>query len=340
MGKCARGLWFGLLLCLGCVKNALPPLGDCPSPGAASPPTTEPVPLVEGAAGCEDLRFSPAINKLVAEPQGTGTVFLLSSEGGTPDRVDGVPPGVSTGDAGDGMVFVGDRAGDKVLALEPGLGTIASTLPLEHTLEYVRYTALTHEVWVTEPQDRQIEILSVKDGALSHAAFISVPGGPIGLAFDNTRRRAYVHGAASIIAIDVDRRQILAEWRTGCGRSEGVPVVDEDRGFIFAGCSTRGGGAVLSVQDGTVLSGYESGGGAAVLAYSPSYGHLYLRGDPGPTVEVLAVCGNGAMAPLGRVEVADVGHGMAADNKGNVWVCDEAEGGLIHFRDPWAKVSR
>jgi hypothetical protein len=117
-------------------------------------------------------------------------------------------------------------------------------------------------------------------------------------------------------------------------------VVDEDRRLVFASCSSRGGGAVLSTDDGTLLSGYESGGGATVLAYSASLGHLYMRGDPGSDVQVMAVCGNGAMAPLGKVAVSDSGHGMAADTKGNVWVCDEAAGGLIHFRDPWSRVTQ
>lgn len=333
-------LAFAIALTGACANNALPPLGECPAPAAALGPTTEQVRIVPGPAGFDDLRYSTGLDRLIVVPQGTGSVFLLGSEEGTVTRVDGVPPGSSTADGGEGYVFVGDRGGDRIVVVDPGTAQMLVNVQLEHSIEYVRYSEETREVWVTQPAARQIEVLSFKDGSppsLTHAAFISVAGGPGGLVFDKTRHRAYTHGANSIVAIDVVGRQLVAEWPTGCGRSHGMPAVDEARGLIFAGCASKGGGAVISANDGAQLAGYEAGLGTAVLGYSSFLGHFYLRSDPGTSLEVLAVCGNGGMARLGRVDVADSSPCLAADQRGNVWVCDTEAGGLIRFKDSYAK---
>src|SRR5262249_21695944 len=145
----------------------------------------------------------------------------------------------------------------------------------------------------------RIEILSVAGAALSHSAYIDVPGGPEGVAFDFSHHRAYAHASGDLVAIDVAAREIVDRWATGCGGSHGIPVVDENRGFVFAGCTSRGGGAVLSADDGRLIAGFEAGGGDAILGYSSALGHFYLRGDPGPNVDILGVCDDGSLANLG-----------------------------------------
>ena len=135
------------------------------------------------------------------------------------------------------------------------------------------------------------------------------------------------------MAIDIDQRNVIGKWDTGCGGSHGIPVVDERRGFVFAGCSSKGGGAVLDSDDGTLLAGHEVGSGDALLAYSEALGHFYLRGDPGNFVDILGVCDDGALELLDRVKITHSGHGITADERGNVWVCDAENGGLLHFHD-------
>jgi len=153
--------------------------------------------------------------------------------------------------------------------------------------------------------------------------------------FDLKRGRAYTQGGGGIVAIDVVKREVLALWPAGCSSSHGIPVVDEERGFVFAGCSSTGGGVVLDANDGHRIAGYETGGGSALMGYSASLGHFYLRGDPGEPVAILGVCANGQMTPLATAMASDHGHGVTADDRGHIWVCDGTTGGLIRFTDPF-----
>jgi hypothetical protein len=228
-----------------------------------------------------------------------------------------------------------DRDADAILVVDPTSGTILSTFALDSNPDYVRYSRATNEIWISEPGDDRIEILSLADdGLLSHAAFIATSGGPEGLVFDVSRRRAYGHASGNIAVIDVDQRKQIDSWPTGCGGSHGIPTVDEARGLVFAGCSNRGGGVMLDADDGREIAGYEVGEGTAILGYSPALGHFYLRGDPGRNVAVLAVCESG-MSLLGTALVSNEGHGMVADDRGNAWVCDRETGGVFRVRDPY-----
>jgi hypothetical protein len=138
-----------------------------------------------------------------------------------------------------------------------------------------------------------------------------------------------------MLAIDVAARQVVSRWSTRCGGSHGIPPVDGARGMVFAGCSSSGGGAVLDTMSGNVLSGYQVGGGDAILAYSPSMRRFYLRGDPGGSVAILAVCDDGQMSALATVTASQSGHGAAADDRGAVWIADTPGGGLIRIADPY-----
>ena len=76
------------------------------------------------------------------------------------------------------------------------LKTIVASAPLGSSPDYVRYVALTNEVWVTQPGKDQIEIFSLTSSAkpaLTHSAYISVPGKPESLVIDGGRSRAYTH---------------------------------------------------------------------------------------------------------------------------------------------------
>jgi hypothetical protein len=116
--------------------------------------------------------------------------------------------------------------------------------------------------------------------------------------------------------------------------SHGIPTVDEARGLVFAGCSSQGGGTMLDADDGQEIAGHEVGVGAAILGYSATLGHFYLRGDPGRNVSMPSVC-EGGMSLLGTAIVSNEGHGMVADDRGNVWVCDRETGGVFRIRDPY-----
>ncbi len=69
------------------------------------------------------------------------------------------------------------------------------------------------------------------------------------------------------------------------------------------------------------------------MAYSQSLRHLYLRGDPGTPIAMLAVSDAGELTLLEQVNATSKGHCMTADDRGNLWVCDWQQGRLLRFKD-------
>jgi hypothetical protein len=328
-------------LCFATVacSNDLPKVGQCdlgPTDGIV-PPKAEVVDLVGSPATFDDLRFSPALGRVIAAPEGTGTIYLVHPDTSAIDKLSGLPTGVASIDADSRFVFALDRDAEEVLVVDASNGKVVTKGPVPGGPDYVRVSPLDNEVWVTKSGG--IEVLALSNDnppTLRPSLSIDVPSGPEGLSFDADGFRAYVQGGASIIAIDVKEHRFLAEWPTGCFGSHGIPPVDTRRGLVFGGCSVAGGGVSVDAFTGKLDAGYEVGQGQAILAESSSLGHFYLRGDPGSDVAFLGVCRDGSMTLLGTATVSPHGHGMAADDSGHVWVADGTRGGLVRLTDPYA----
>jgi hypothetical protein len=332
------------------------PLAACTSSAAGGAPqdagSGDAVPASEGGVvagsvdmpggasgvGFDDIRFSTDLRRVVSAPGGTGSVDLIDPDALAVVSVSGFDGSVESADEGQGVIFALDRAHSSLNVADPSSKKIVATAPLAAGPDYVRYSPITHEVWVTEPSASQIEVLSLQaSGPPTHAAVIAIAGGPEGLAFDVSRQRAYAHlYAGKLIAIDVNQRTVVATWPTGCASSHGIPAIDEKRGFVFAGCADNAKVAVLDLNnDGKQLGSYSLGPGETILAYAPSLGHFYLRGDPGIPVAMLGVSSTGSLSLLGTVNAANYGHCATADDRGFVWVCDANGGRLLRFQDTY-----
>jgi len=144
----------------------------------------------------------------------------------------------------------------RTAATAPPLGLPATPLALATALPqtvapttYVRYVAPTNELWVTEPDQEQIEVFTLSDAQKPvpvRASAITVKGGPESLAIDPQRQRAYTHlWAGATVAIDLKNRTLVAQWPNGCGGSRGI-APDSAHGWLFAGCA-EGVGVVLDI---------------------------------------------------------------------------------------------
>lgn len=333
----ARTLLASLAVSAGCAPtNDLPAAGDCSLPTAAiDPPVAEPIPLTGASASFDDLWFSAALDRVIAVPQGSGSVYLVDPASAEVHELAELPSGCASADATASHVFVADRGGRRILAVDPQSADIVAIAELASRPDYVRLAPGGTELWVTEPGDDRIEIVAIADGpTLTSAGFVAVAGGPEGIAFAGAR--AFAHRFdGPLVAIDVATREVIDTWDTGCAAAHGIPQVDETRGLVFAGCASAGGAAVLDLDDGEPLAGFEAGGGEAILAVAPALGRFYLRGDPDGELAILGVCESGELTQLARVDIAPRGHGMVADTHGNVWICDAPGGGLQRVRDPY-----
>ncbi len=332
---------FALVLAACSGSNSLPPSGDCELPpiDGIDAPVAEPIALGNGTS-FDDLFYSKSLGKVVVPYRRAGAIYFVDPSTMEVTVASGLPADLASADAGGGWVFGASRTSNQVVVVDPGDMAIAATVSVSARPDYARFSPDTGELWVTEPGNDRIEVLSVSGETtptLGHAAFIETPGGPEGLVFDGAGR-AYAHVADLLAVIDVEARRVVDYWYTGCSGHHGFPQVDVARGLVFVGCGSNGAGVVLDASSGERAAGYEAGGSEAVLAYAPALGHFYLRGDPGPTVSMLGVCDDGSLALLAEPETAQYGHAMAADEVGNLWVADPARGGLLRLRDPYPAI--
>ncbi|MCU1283515.1 MAG: hypothetical protein JWM53_7061 [bacterium] len=302
----------------------------------------------KGGIGFDDLRYDAGSNALLIPAGRTGNVDLIdpATKAVTPiagfSKIpkfdEGHGQSVTSVDVGDGYLFATDRTALKLDVVDLKTRKIALQVPLASAPDYVRYVAPTHEIWVTEPGKKRIEVFSLSTArppVPTHSAFIDAPGGPESLAIDVKRGRAYTHKwKASTMAIDLKTRKVAATWAAGCGDPRGI-WIDEARGFLLVGCED-GTATLLDVDhDGKVLSTVKSGSGVDIIAYDGKRAHLYLPGDESATMAIIGVSAKGTLTILGVVPTAKDAHCVTTDERGNAYVCDPRQGQLLIVRDPY-----
>lgn len=204
--------------------------------------------------------------------------------------------------------------------------------------DILRYVAINHEVWVTEPDEKdvkQIEVFSFVPGdkpTLSHSMFISVPDGPESLTIDNTHQRAYTNFGAQVGSLDLKSHAIIAQWPNTCKNSSGT-AVDEARGFLFDACK-EGKAVVFDLnQNGKMVSSMITRPGPDLVYFNPALSHFYITGSKNASLSVLGVSSKGELSLLGIGVAAMRSHCVVGDDQNNIWVCDPKHGQLLRFKD-------
>ena len=306
-----------------------------------------------GGIGFDDLQFSARLGRLLVPGGRTGRLYLVDPKSLAVSSIEGFSPsktfgggheqGITSVGEGEGLLFVTDRTSLSLLVVDPGSNRITARARLAASPDYVRYVAPTREVWVTEPDKDQIEVFRLAADAKEppvHAALIPIQNGPESLVVDATRVRAYTHlWEATTLAIDLKTRSVVARWKNLCEGSRGI-VLDEGRGFLFAGCS-EGRGVTLDVaHDGRILGDLRTGAaGVDIIDYDRTLHHLYLPGGKSATMAILGVGRDGALKELGTAPSPAGGHCVVSDQAGRAYVCDPKAGRLTVVRDSFAPVS-
>jgi DNA-binding beta-propeller fold protein YncE len=318
------------LVLLAACGNDLAPPGMCGVATNGEMPAVDHLLLAGRQVGYDDLRYSPQLGKVLAVPSGTAKLYLIDPDSMAVTSTS-APGGSESVDASATTIYVLDRSNDAIVAID------ATTLATTHTQgtsgnpDYVRFSPTSNEVWVTIPGREAIQILDA--ATLAPAGNVDLPGAPEGLTFDSTGL-AYTQAGGRMIQIGVAQRAVTGVWDTGCFSSHGFPQIDEAYGLAIAGCSSNGGVGVTTTN-GDKRAGFEAGGDAAILAHDGTKHHLFVRGDPGTTLDVLAVCSDGGTSVLASVELSTNGHGATVDDRGHAWVADAIGGAVFRITDPF-----
>jgi hypothetical protein len=320
--------------CVACTGNNLPGPGNCMAPSTTVQPTIDSIRLASGVLSFDDLRYAPDLGKVVAVPEGSGTLYLIDPDTGAFTTI-AVPAGTASADGKGSTVYGADRANRQIVIVDTVAGQVSGKAALDAYPDYVRASPTTDEVWVSLPGAGRIDTFAISGSpiTLSPAGSVSI-GDPEGLFFDGAGH-AYTNDSGRVVQIDVATHAAVASWNDGCGASHGFPQADVALGLAFGGCETNGGASVVSTATGAKLAGIEAGGGAAILAYDQTLHHLYLRGDGGSTLDLVGVCAGGSLATLASLTIPSRGHGATADQRGHAWICDPENGGILRVTDPF-----
>jgi hypothetical protein len=316
----------------------------------ASTPSGVPVvalPNGRPGIGFDDLRYSRSLGKLLVPGGRSGKLDLIDPSTRGVTSIDGFSEGIvyfgghdegaTSADDGRGYIFVTDRTTQKLSVVDPQARKIVGSVALGGSPDYVRFVDPTSELWVTQPNSERIEIFAVSSASppvLTHTAYVTVSGGPESLIVDPQAGRAYTHlwnGAS--VAIDVRTRAVGPAWSNGCQGSRGI-ALDAGRGVLFAACA-EGGATTLDTATGSSISHVKAASGVDVVDYSSTLGHLYLSGADSENVAVVAVSKSGQLSVAGTLPGVSGGHCVAADDRGNAYVCDPSNGDLLVLRDPF-----
>ncbi len=303
--------------------------------GEAITPKPLPLPGGQSGIGFDDMGFAPSIHRVLVPAGRSGNLDLIDPDtkqvtaiGGFSSRKSfggGHGQGVTSADEGRGILFATDRDARQLIVVDPKTQAVIATAPLASGPDY----------GVTEPSAARIEVFSLPLTGGSkpvHVDFISIAGGPESLIVDNQRGRAYTHlWTDTTLAIDLKTRKIASRWKNGCRGSRGI-AIDDARGFLFVGCD-EGKLNVLDLNTGAQLGSASSGSGVDIIAYNSHLAHAYLPGEESATMAIVGISAKGAAIVLGTVNTADEAHCVAADDRGNAYVCDPKGGRVLIIAD-------
>lgn len=306
--------------------------------------------LPGGSAGIgfDDLRFSEELGELLVPAGCTGRLDLVEPATGAIESVDGFSRtecpgpgherGTTSADAGRGYVFAIDRTEGTLVVVEARAKRIVARARLGAGPDYVRWVGGASEVWITEPARGVIERFRFEGGPsprLTSAGTIPVPDGPESLVVDPAGTRAYTntfHGETD--AIDVASHSVTERWPNHCRGARGI-ALDASRGLLFVGCEEGKAVALDVARGGSTIAEATTGEGVDVIAYGPRLRHLYVPAARSANLTVISVLGRGRLQTLGTMPTAPAAHCAAADDRGNVYVCDPRHGRVLVFHDPY-----
>lgn len=336
-----------VLGCQGHRESSRPPPQSAAGAENASTGSTKTFRLTpKGGIGFDDLWFSSELHSVIAPAGGTGCVDLFDSSSLARTSLCGIGPGgayagghgegTTSADFGAGYVFAIDRTSQSLQVIDPKTKGVVTTAALAGGPDYVRWLASKREVWVTEPDEEQIELFSLASDnppKLSKAGTVPVKGGPESLVIDDAHGRAFTHlWKGSSVVISIASRAVSQPFPNGCEGSRGI-ALDAARGQLFVGCS-EGKAVVLDVEHGgKVLGSIETSSGVDIISVNLALHHLYVPAASDGSVAVLGVGSQGKLSKLGTLQATEGAHCATSDDQGRVWVCAPDSGSLMVFDD-------
>ena len=273
-------------------------------------------------------------NRVWVPAGNTGKVFVL--EDGKFRTIDGFATkkgrndrlmGPSSANAGDGVVYVGNRGDDRIWTVDAKTLEKKGSVEVSSTPDGTFWVAPTREVWVTTPREDAIQIIDAKE--MKVVGRIAVDG-PEGYAVDAARGVVYTNqeDKDKTVAIDAKTRKILSTWDAGCGPQgpRGL-AIDAERGVLFVACAMTGVNAV-DAKTGARKGHVDVGEGVDNIDYLPSKRLLYATAGRSAKAVIAHLEDDGNLRTVKSEEVGKGARVIVATPDGTGYAADSGGGKL------------
>ncbi|HZU82493.1 MAG TPA: hypothetical protein VE987_06240 [Polyangiaceae bacterium] len=288
--------------------------------------------------------FEPTHGRLWVPVGETGSVDVLDPASGQFTRVDGFAKaereahgqkrmmGPSSGAAGEGFVYVGDRASSEVCAVDAGTLERGACLQLSSPPDGMAYVTSARELWVTTPRDSSVTVLDAsKPGVLARKAVIKTPGSPEGYAVDEAHGAFHTNleDKDQTLAIDLKTRTVRSTWPSGCGAAgpRGI-AVDSPTRIVMVACTDHV--QILDgARDGAPVAKVAAGDGVDNVDWLASRRLLYVSAAKAAELTVIRVDDRGQPTVVATASTAEGARNGVVDASGNAYVADPMHGGIV-----------
>ncbi|HLK36916.1 MAG TPA: hypothetical protein VKU41_09225 [Polyangiaceae bacterium] len=335
-----------------------PPAAPAPAPAPAATPagpaslTWKALPLPGATAPVTlDYLAYDAANGRVWVPVGdTASVDVLDVAAQTWSRVDGFKTaeremqgrkrvmGPSAASAGDGFVFVGDRATGEVCPVDSRKLTLGKCLKLSSPTDGVAYVASAREVWVTTPRDRSITVLdATRPEALASKTVVRLDGSPEGYAVDDARGLFFTNleDKDRTLVIDVrGHKPVGGPYHPDCGEAgpRGI-AVDSQHDLVFVACTDHV--VVLDrAHEGARAATIDTGAGVDNIDWLPARRLLFVGAARARRLTVAHVDEQGHATIVASGETPEGARNPVADSSGTAYEADPANARVLVFSYP------
>jgi DNA-binding beta-propeller fold protein YncE len=239
--------------------------------------------------------------------------------------------GITAATVGNGYVYVGNRADLSICAVEIKSMAKKGCATLPSSPDGVFYVAPTHEVWVTTPDKRALQILSVQDPAAPKlSGAITLEGEPEGYAVDEKRGIVFTNleDKNKTLVIDAKTRKVTDTWTTGCGAKgpRGL-AVDTESMHLFVACAVEG----LRSLDakGKIVAQLETGAGVDNIDWQPAKKLVYVASREEGKLTVVQAGADGSLKQVSSAKTFKGGRTVMIDGAGNAYIPDSRGGRLF-----------
>jgi DNA-binding beta-propeller fold protein YncE len=240
--------------------------------------------------------------------------------------------GPTSASVGDGFVYVGNRADSSVCAVDATTLARGGCVTLPSSPDGVAYVASKHEVWVTTPRAKSIQILDVSTPSTPKlAGSFTLEGEPEGYAVDDAHGVFYTNleDKDRTLRIDLASRKVAATWLPACG--EGGPkglAIEPAEQLLVVACSDHV--EVMDAgKDGKILSKLDTGEGVDNIDYLPSSRSVYAGAARAATITIGHLDSKGVLAKAAARGTAKGARNAVVSSDGVAFLADGPEGKVL-----------